>query len=431
MNKTHITINTRKRWAWLTMLLIGILTVGTVSCDEDDSDDNNTVTPEPEEIASAYMTVYGVDGPSGRVRYINISENVPENLDVSNSIELGLNTFAFGIGDRPFSWNVNAQTFTKYSVDRTDLSISAVGIVSLASVGFNNPFPNPAVVSDSIAYLFDLTEGVAIEWDYENMEVKEVLNIEPWTDHISGDEFAVTVPKVIGNKVLMSIREYPLSTCCNIGNMNGIGATIAVFDVASKTLQYNSDNRSIAAFNTVRVDNDGSLYITPTRENAFLEPYYNYTGPSSPHVILRLNQDGTFDPTFSLDLASVIPDLEKIEIMPAVLDGKAIVQYYSSNDVSLDTVAFDDRYGIPRAFGTKSVAVDLTTGDVMEFTAWADYDYAEFLPETRGELYVVAYSMEVNPFDRSHYLRVNSFDNYTELSTYSVAAGGLFKLWGD
>ncbi|MEM9833742.1 MAG: hypothetical protein AAF944_24140 [Bacteroidota bacterium] len=432
MNKTITAMNTNKRWAWLTMLLIGILAIGTVSCDEDDSDDNNTVTPEPEEIESAYMTAFRIDNPQGRVFYISISEEVPENLDVSKALELGSNIQPFGIGDNPFAWNSNAQTITKYAVDRTDLSISVEAIISLASVGFNSPNLVPAVVSDSIAYFFDLAEGVSIEWDYENMEIKEVFNIEPWTNQISGDEFANTWPLVVGNKVLMSIREYPLSTCCDIGNMNGIGATVAVFDIASKTLQYNSDNRSISAFNRVRIDNDGSLYMVPTRENAFFEPYYNYSGSSAPHLIQKLNQDGTFDPNFSFDLATAIPDLEKIEIIPAILDGKAIVQYYSSDDVSLDTIAFDDRYAVPRSFGTKAVAVDLATGGVTEFTAWADYDYAEFLPETRGELYVLAYSAEESAFDTSHYLRVNSFDSYTELSSYrGFAAGFLVKLWGD
>ncbi|MEM6841418.1 MAG: hypothetical protein AAF632_04275 [Bacteroidota bacterium] len=426
------TKKTSKKWAWLTMLLIGILAVGTVSCDEDDSDDNNTVTPEPEEVESAYMIPYSVDGASGRVAYLKISENVPEIIDVENSVELGLGVQIFGIGDNPFAWNSNAQTITKYAVDRTDLSVSIEGIISLASLGFGSSFPAPAAVSDSIAYFFDLAEGVAIEWNYKNMEIKEVLNVEPYADYIISNEFVSFIPYVEGEKILMSIRERPITVCCDIGNINGIGATVAVFDVATKTLKYNSDDTSIAAFNEVRIDTDGSIYVIPTRENAFFEPYYNYTGTSSPHVILKLNQDGTFDPNFSFDLASVIPDLEIIEIIPAILNGKAIVQYYSSDDASLDTVAFDDKLAVPRTFGTKSVAVDLATGEVTEFTAFEKYDFTAFVPETRGELYVVGYSQVVNPFDRVHFLRVNSFDSYTELTTYDNIAGGtLFKLWGD
>ena len=413
------------------------------ACSDDDPapnpDPNTQVDPDPDtdpepdpDIDSGYLTAFGVDGPQGRVIYFDISENVPDNLDISNALEVGLNVRPFGIGDNPFSWNSNSQTITKYEVDRTDLSITVEGIVSLASLGFNSTFLTPAVISDSTAYFFDLAEGVAIEWDYENMVINEVINTETWLDYISGDEFAVTIPRVIGDKIFMSIREYPLRACCDIGNEAGIDATVAVFDTVSKTLEYVSDDRLMAAFNQIRVDADGSIYIVPPRENAFIEPYYDYSGTASPHLVLKMNQDGTFDSNFEFDLASVIPTLEKIEIVPTVLDGKAIVQYYDSRDVSLDTVAFDDRYSVPRSVGTRSVSVDLTTGEGLEFTALADYDFTDFLPETRGELYVVAYSQEVNPFDVSHILRINSFDSYTELSAYrNIAAQFVIKLWGD
>jgi hypothetical protein len=50
-------MKTSKKWAWLTMLLIGMITVGITSCDDDD----NNMNPDPDngqEVESAFFIVF-------------------------------------------------------------------------------------------------------------------------------------------------------------------------------------------------------------------------------------------------------------------------------------------------------------------------------------------------------------------------------------
>lgn len=417
-----------KKQVWASLVLITTISIGIFSCGDDDEGD---VTPNGEEVKSAWMTSFGVDGPAGRVRYFSISEDVPQTLDISSSVELGLNQSVFAVGENVYNWDGNAQTITKWSIARTDLSAAPVAILSVASIGFNPFVFTQALVSESQGYLIDLAEGLIIEWNPSDMTITEVIQVESMDQFQYGEFIFTGAAHTVDSKVIIPVRQYPPDICCNIDASN-MGALVAVFDANTKTLEYKVDNRLISTPNYVRVDRDGSIYVVPIRENGLTNQYYDLpSNAPSPHLVLKLNPDGAFDPNFSFDLDDVL-DIELIELVVAVIENKLILQYYDSRDVDLDTVRFADRYAA-RSVGTRSVVVDLATGEVNDFEALAAYDFADFLPdETGDEVYVVAYSSVNDLFDTSHYLLANSFDSYTELSAYrNIAAGRLVKLWGD
>ena len=414
------------------------------ACSDDDpapnSDPDTQADPDSDpdtatELESAWMVSYRVNGPAGSVWYFSVTEDVPQTLEVGSSVELGLNSNVFAVGDNVYDWDGNAQTITKWGIDRTDLSASPEGILSVASVGFNPFIFTQAVLSENQSYLIDLAEGVIIEWNPTDMTITEVIQVEPMDQFQYGELIFTGEIHVVGDNLIIPIRQYPPEICCDIDASN-IGALVAVFDTNSKTVQYNVDNRLTSTPNYVRIDRDGTIYAVPIRENGFTNHYYNLPADApSPHLVLKLNQDGTFDTDYSFDLdAALNNNIEFIESVVAVLDNKLILQYYDSRDVDLDDVPFSERYD-SRSVGTRSVVVDLSTGEVNDFEAFGSYDFAAFTPaedNTGNDVYVLAYSSVEEPFDTSHFLLANSFDSYTELTAYSnIAAGRLVKLWGE
>ena len=202
------------------------------------------------------------------------------------------------------------------------------------------------------------------------MTITEVIQVEPMDQFQYGELIFTGEIHVVGDNLIIPIRQYPPEICCDIDASN-IGALVAVFDTNSKTVQYNVDNRLTSTPNYVRIDRDGTIYAVPIRENGFTNHYYNLPADApSPHLVLKLNQDGTFDTDYSFDLdAALNNNIEFIESVVAVLDNKLILQYYDSRDVDLDDVPFSERYD-SRSVGTRSVVVDLSTGEVNDFEAF-------------------------------------------------------------
>ncbi|MGD1895059.1 MAG: hypothetical protein ACFB15_31255 [Cyclobacteriaceae bacterium] len=434
------TKKTSKKRAWLTMLLIGILAAGTISCSEEDDDNGAPVDPGTE-VESAWMTSYRVGTPNGDVFYLNVSEEIPESFDLSRGIELGLGKSVSSFSEHPYVYDANAKTITKWAVNRSDLSLSVEGILSLAASGFDpDGVVYPAYVSETEAYIADLEEGLIIEWNQQDMTITEVHQVEPITSiqpnpTLFGSEWIY----VSNEKIFYPIRDWGPSVCCEF-NTNGLGAIVGVFDTRTNTLTYERDSRILASWNFMPEDENGDFLVSSIEPSAFVPKYFDVDSSTLPSftTLLKFNADGTFDPNFAFDLKEVL-DIYAMGSPIAFGNNKAIFTYYDIVDGGLPE-SFDDRFQ-HRQGGVRIVSVDFDTRVASDFTGLAKYNvYVQPTAKIDGTFYHLAGSNDEDGNFISYYLRQDAFDQFTELGAYGVDGSGdasyvlvsqLGKLWGD
>ncbi|MEM6845824.1 MAG: hypothetical protein AAF632_26680 [Bacteroidota bacterium] len=429
-------MNTSKRWAWLTMLLIGILAVGTVSCSEEDDDNGAPVDPGTE-VESAWWSSYSVLTPQGFVVYLKVSENIPTDFNTSNDVELGLDQRVIGFEDHPYVYNPSAQTITKWAVNRNDLSLSVEGILSVGSTGISaESFANPIIVSETQAFIHDLQEGIMVEWNPTDMTITEVHEIEPLVPTHNNAFAGAFFTYVRGDKLIMPILENRPSICCDI-NTDNMGAKVAVYDINTKTIEYKRDIRLVYNWLFMAQDENGTLYLPPSREGAIVLEYFD-VDPSqvpSPHTLLKFTDDGNYDPNFSYDFDQVL-DIAMFDRVSFVFGNTVVLSYWDSNDAQLPA-AFEE-WGPWRGQNPQRlVSVDMITNEVEPFTALEKYSNVSFLTRIDGVNYYAAQTGgfgvgETGGSTSSHHLRQNADGSFTELNSSSAVSPGLFgKLWGD
>ncbi|MEM6526144.1 MAG: hypothetical protein AAF693_20275 [Bacteroidota bacterium] len=419
---------TIKNYTWATVLLIGVLTLGITSCSDDDGTD---VDPGGQEIESAWWSSYEVRAPEGDIYYLTVTEDIPTDFNASSAVELGFEQTVIAVEDNIYVYNPSAQTITKWSVDRTDLSLSVEGILSVATTGIpSGALINPTVVSETEAYLHRLEEGIMVEWNPADMTITEVHQVEPLVPIHGDNGVALTLDTYVrGEKVIIPILDSRPLECCDVGANDNIGARVAVFDINSKILEYKSDERLAYTFFISPTDENGRIYIQPNNNGAVLWEYFNID-PSqtpSPHTLLRLNEDGSsFDPNFSFDFDDVL-DIGMFNLASFVFDNKIVLSYWDNEDGELPP-NYGDAFSI-RANPLTLVSVDLDNGDVEPFTALDKYNTILFVSRVDGVNYFLGISGEFGN-DDTHFLRQNGLDDFTELSSFEGAFGrGLGKLW--
>ncbi|MGD1894889.1 MAG: hypothetical protein ACFB15_30370 [Cyclobacteriaceae bacterium] len=431
-------MNTNKRWAWLTMLLIGMLSLGTISCNEDDNDDNNNVTPapdEPQETETAWMIGYRVGTPQGAVRYFEVHEEFPSQTNPSQAIEVGLASRVYSFGEHPFTYNENAGTMTKWSVDKSTLEISVAGIVSFASQGFSGLAGGPPIfLSETQAFVSNLREGVVLEWNPSIMEITTVHNVDPlpslgdgyesgfygeWNKYASSD-----------GKVVMAVEHYAPDACCDEEFLaQPDGAIVAVFDPASGTIQYNQDDRLYSTHDDLLYDPVTDTYYAPPADgNSIASEYFGEELIENPFVLLRLNDDGSFDPNFALNLEDHV-SIDYFSDADFIFDNKLVFTYIENVDYSTSFAERWNWFGTLPPDAIKTVAIDINTGEVLPFNGFNEFPFGWYLNSVDG----------VNYFDGTSsdgadngILRQDGFDSFTTLTTND---NGDFrwvgKLWGD
>lgn len=417
---------TSRKWAWLTMLLIGMLTVGITSCDEDDT---SNVTPDPDngqEVESAWLYGFNQNTPSGFVNYLAVYEDHPSKVDVKNAVEIGASNagLVFSYEENPYTWNGDASTITKWSIDKTTLEINVSGLMSLATYGISNF--EPFFVSQNEAYAFDLAEGIIVKWNPSEMEVLEEINVDPIPTVSNNTAFLGMMKGSELNGLYVVPISYDPGECCDWESIGG--AMVAVFDPASKSLKYYSDERSMSTDWIVKGD-DGNIYVLSNWTSAFVHKYYdvdpNDLEPAN--TILRLNQDGTFDENFELNLDTVIGEITMSENTVGIVDGKIGLNYYYRESGLSD---FENRWDIwEDPANTKYSIVDLQTKEVSSFNGFEGLNLNGAWPvnNVEGRTYLGGGH---NGWQDSYILRQNSINNY-EIVT-SVDNGAIFtfnKLW--
>ncbi|MEM0941776.1 MAG: hypothetical protein AAF600_21070 [Bacteroidota bacterium] len=402
------------RWAWLTMLLLGIISVGITSCKNDDDD----VNPDGVEKESGMLTTFAVETPSGRAFYMYVSEEIPSEVNVTNSIELGLTGFPYSYGEHAYIHDNTAKTITKWEFDKTTLEPNVSAILSFASTGLKSG--SPTFISDEQAFIFDFEEGLALEWNPSTMDIISMFNFDkvPFPDGIvfwGPWESAVKNGKIV--LPLIPHHEF----CCEFKDFGG--ATIAVFDPSTKTISYNQDNRLLASESIVRDESD-NIYLVPSRNNGFARQYLNLDGNEelNPFTVLRLDNDGGFDNSFAFDLEKVIP-VDFVAGGTFVRENKLVVQYMDTT--SQWAASFDDRWSI---YGSTqhNVSIDLETNEVTPFTALADYSFAGRPATIDGITYWMGLESGVAVI-----IREDDSNSFTTISSSDdiYVIENLFKLW--
>lgn len=409
---TYLTTNTIKkhRFRQIVILLLSILTVITTGCD-DDNEEN--ATSDGEEIESAIIYGYRTQTPEDLTYFMGVYEEIPSEPDFSTSVELGPSARIHAYKENPYIWNGEASSLTKWNVDRTDLSLSQGEVLSLAGVGISGDFGPPIFVSETQAYFFALTEGKVVEFNPTSMEIVEVIDVEPLvyegipTTPPGGFFYDVWRKYERAGKVLMSVGHSDL-TSWTIPNK----ATVVVFDPATKMVTYNDDIRMASSTDFFTEDENGNLYQGTGPWSRF-SARYGEQDPSSWRALgalLKVNNDGTHDPDFFIDLMEVL-DSKLISNVPFITNGKVVVNHKRSGwEFPQDRSEVFTSSG-----GDISSMVDLTTLEVTPFTALSEYGAFGLRSIIDDTIYLWGRN-DPGGVQHSSLLRQNPDGSYTEVS---------------
>lgn len=415
--------NTMNKWAWATMLLIGMITISTTSCNDGDGDTN----PDGEEIETAWVIGYRVETPQGRVYYLEAHETLPSETNTGEAVELGLNSRIYSYGENPYTWNGDAGTITKWEVNKSTLALNPIGIVSFASVGVTGNIAEPAFISETQAFTTNLAEGVVVEWNPSIMEITQVHNVDAFPD-LGVDGLLFEFRKEVTNdgKILIPIETTAINTCCTYPS-GAAGARTAIFDPTTATVTYHVDNRLIGSDVSHYTDPvTGTRYCVPSYGNSWVPPFFENpeTLPNA-HSLLKVNDDGSFDASYEYNLDDVL-HIDFYSATSFIYDNKLVFTYADDYEWG----SFDERWYV-FAFGNfKASMVDLETNEVEPFDALSDYDGASSVGTIDGQTYLRATTRDTEGNQNTFILEQNAIDSYTEVTKH---VGGNIehfnKLW--
>ena len=417
-----------------------------IACSDDDTapapDPDTQVDPDPDpdpdpdmdpDVDSAIMIGYRVNTPQGAVRYFEVHEEFPSTINPSEAIEIGLSSRVYSFGEHPYTYNENAGTMTKWNVDRSTLEISVGGIVSFASSGFSGFAGGPPIfVSETQAFVSNLREGVVLEWNPSTMEITEVLNVDPLPNlgeqYQSVTGFYGEWNKYItsNGKVVMAVEHYGPEACCDEGCLaQPGGAIVAVFDPVSGTIQYNQDDRLYSTHDDLLYDPvTDNYYAPPADGNSHTFQYFGEDLVNNPFALLRLNDDGSFDPDFALNLPDNI-DFNFFIDADFIFDNKLVFTYIENLDFPL---AYNERWSWFGSVPTSTAVLDINTGEVTPFGGFGQYSFATYINNNGGTNFFEAF----NGSGEGGLLRQDGFDAFTTVTTME---NGRFRwvstLWGE
>ena len=275
------------------------------------SDDDTETQPE-DPIATLNgiaVTAYVSSGESFP-SYLGVFEELPTGeLPFSQMIEFGSFVETDVFEGNIYVYNWDAASFSKYEV-ADDLSLSQEGSFSFVNRGITAYLSPTVIYSESRAFIFDLTNGKLLEWNPSTMTITSESNFETFG---SGEQSVVyNYHAVYGDKIILPMQDRPFDD----GLINP-ERTVALFDVASGSMQYFTDNRVHSAYQFVMND-DGMAYFTSTRDDIFLRDFGDDANKEidNYNTLIRFDVNaGQFDPNFEVDLSEVL-DGEVSHIYP-------------------------------------------------------------------------------------------------------------------
>jgi len=386
---------------YLSMLLI-ILIGGLSSCTDDTVDDLL-----PPDSKTAIVASLRVNTPGGRVYYLGAYANVPAKMDFKNMVELGSSASIYSYGENPFVWNGKSSTLTKYTVNNK-LEIKVSDILSFASTGLSGGFGPPAFISETQAYFFALAEGKIIAFNPQTMKIVETINVTPL---VHGNNASINTGVweswvTADGKIIFPVAAYPKDL-----DAFPQYAQLAVFNSVTKAITYVEDARMCMGYDTYAKGNNGSYYYRPSRQTARAEDYSTVAGHPTTGGILKVNEDGTFDPNFFVDLKNVL-NAHSVNSVVYVHDDKALVQYMEASFVP--PLSPSDWYSAPAKFAL----VNLNTKEVEEFSSFEQYGTVYNIGKIDGVAYYGNLGASSNKFN---VLKQNGAKNF---EVVSEAIGG-------
>ncbi|MEM8940188.1 MAG: hypothetical protein AAGC64_12680 [Bacteroidota bacterium] len=397
------------------IILLGLLVL--TSCENDDSDDASANNGE--EAEQAWMLSFSENTPQGNVYYMGVYDEIPDSPDKNTAIELGFNATSVTFGDNVYTWNSNAMTMTKWSVDKVTLSLTPQDILSFASVGVNDISPTASIISNIKAYMSNLAEGILVEFNPEKMEIVEVHQVEPYDFPGLYLPFLEWRKYISGNKIIIPLGYYNPDECCNWPNPDG--AAIAVIDTDLNTVTYKKDNRLMAQLEEFGVDDEGDFYTIPATANPFFNEFSTaISDPLPQHTILKVNSDGEFVDDFTFDLDNVL--LASVIKSVIFISGNEAIVQYADTSYSIEQ-PYDWAYWGEEYDNLK--VVNFETGAVRDWNALPNYAFVGYNANINGEFYFRA-----NRSDGGDLVRLNSLDDFTIVSRLDNGLiWGIGKLW--
>ena len=355
------------------------------------SDDDTETQPE-DPIATLNgiaVTAYVSSGESFP-SYLGVFEELPTGeLPFSQMIEFGTFVETDVFEGNIYVYNWDAASFSKYEV-ADDLSLSQEGSFSFVNRGITAYLSPTVIYSESRAFIFDLTNGKLLEWNPSTMTITSESNFETFG---SGEQSVVyNYHAVYGDKIILPMQDRPYDD----GLINP-ERTVALFDVASGSMQYFTDNRVHSAYQFANKEID------------------NY------NTLIRFDVNAVqFDPNFEVDLSEVL-DGEVSHIYP--LNNNELI-------IGVGQLPYDAETNSDNFFFTHKVRLVKLNVNTLEVTAFTeigehvgDYSNANYT-RVDGDLIYQASSFSELDFNgfTSNIWRVNE-SGATKL--FDISIGGL------
>ncbi|MEM0939835.1 MAG: hypothetical protein AAF600_10695 [Bacteroidota bacterium] len=390
---------------FLIVTFIGV-SVFLSSCD-DDADPE--IDGNPTEIETAVAYGFRTETESSTIYYLGVYEDFVDELDVEDAVELGPNQRVWFFGEHPYTWSGDASTITKWNIDKTDLSITQGETVSFAAEGVSGNLGEPVFFSESRAFFFALVDGKIIEFNPSDMTITTTINVDPveFEGHANGAWYDAWIKYTINDKVFL-----PIGLIAGSDWLLPDGAMVAIFDPSTNSITYHTDTRLQAGQYWFPTSDDGIAYVLPGWD---LDAEVHYNGVMNPlptQNILRLNNDGTFDDSWTFDMNAPLSTLGNplaVYDVVTVANNVAVILWREGDAWPEDPAERWNEFGSQGRYA----AVNLVTGEASPFTAWSDYEGVGSAKPIDGVNYFIVWQSGNN---EEILLRQNAFDSYTEVT---------------
>ena len=385
-------------------ILFFMVFISLVSCNSDNADpiDEPITDPNPKS-ETAIVATLRVQTPGGRIIYMGVYSEIPEELDFKNMIEIGSSATVTSYGENPYVWKGNSSTLIKYEVTN-NLEINVSGVLSFASTGLSGTFNIPSFVSPTKAYFFALPEGKIIEFNPTTMEITETITVDVLEHSGDAEINTYTYANIVTSegKVILPIGAYTKNP-----NRFPQYAQLAVFDPVLKSLSYVKDTRMSMGYGTYTKGNDGAFYYRPAKHTVIAEDYTTLTDYPTTGGLLKINDNGTFDPDFFVDLKGIL-NAHSANSVVSIYDGKAIVQYSDASFIPPANPS--DWYG---SHSQKFALVDINEKTFEAFTSFNKYGTVWTIGRIDGVEYFANYGASSGKY---HLLKQTGATDFTEAS---------------
>ena len=334
---------------FLTLFMASILILAINGCGDDDAESGGGV-PESE---SAVLYTVNTLQPDGNALFMGIYPEFPRSQpDFSQMVELGPQALTFHFEDNVYSMSWSSLSLTRWTVGN-NLEPERGNTVSFSNNGLP-PFSPMAFHSATRGFAFDLGNGKIIEFNPTEMIITEEITAEKAPFPYSSLNVS---PRHFGNKILLNVSNIDYDNSAKMEN----NATVLVFDVDTKTVEYITDDRIPTVYSNI-LDSQGYVYMTATRDEHYTLLFGDNEGLENYGKMIRFDMRiNAFDPDFEVDLNQVIP-------------GEIVGHFYYLNDNEMiietspaempENVTADNYFATAPA---KLKKLNLTTLEVTEY----------------------------------------------------------------